>query len=347
MAGGTIRVGIVGAGANTRDRHIPGLKAIDGVEIVGVANRSRASGERVAAQFDIPRVYEDWYDLIGDDDIDAICIGTWPYLHRAVTLAALEAGKHVLTEARMAMNLAEAKQMLDASYESPDLVTQIVPAPFTFSVDAAIQQHILNGFLGDLLAVDMRVSPPGFVNRDAPMHWRQDRTLSGLNIMTMGIWYESLLRWTAGVSSVMARTRVVVPLRRDADTGQPRAATVPEHIEVIGDMPGGATFHLQLSSVTGLATPPEVWLYGTEGTLRYEQATRTLSAGRRGDSALVPVHIPDSQHYAWRVEEEFIGAIRGEEPVTRTTFADGVRYMAFTEAVTESATEGRAVPILY
>ena len=65
-----IRIGVVGAGANTRDRHIPGFKAIDGVEIVAVANRSRESGERVARQFDIPRVFDTWQQLIEDDSID-------------------------------------------------------------------------------------------------------------------------------------------------------------------------------------------------------------------------------------------------------------------------------------
>jgi predicted dehydrogenase len=56
---GTIRVGVVGAGGNTRLHHIPKLKKIDGVEVVSVANRSRASSERVAKEFGIPRVHED------------------------------------------------------------------------------------------------------------------------------------------------------------------------------------------------------------------------------------------------------------------------------------------------
>jgi len=346
-----IRIGIVGAGANTRDRHIPGFKAIDGVELVGVANRSRASSERVAQQFAIPRVYDSWQDLIADDGVDAVMIGTWPYLHCPVTLAALDAGKHVLTEARMAMNLAEAEAMLDAARAHPELTTQIVPAPFTFAVDRAIQQRLMDGFLGDLLCVDIRVADlragNTFLNRDAPITWRQDRSLSGLNVMTMGIWYESALRWAPGMNTVMARTRTFQPLRRDAESGEPRAATVPDHVAVIGDMPGGGVFQMQVSSATGLAAPPEAWLFGSEGTLRYQQAGGKLWGGRRGDSQLSEIEIPQEQRYGWRVEQEFIGAIRGEEPVTRTSFADGVRYMAFTEAVAESGATGQLVPVLY
>ena len=346
MVASSIRIGLIGAGANTRERHIPGFQAIPGVDVVAVVNRSRESSERVAKEFGIPKIYDHWRQVIEADDIDAICIGTWPYMHCPMVLAALEAGKHVLTEARMAMNLDEAKQMLAASKAHPNLVTQIVPSPFTFPVDKAIQQRMADGFVGQLLAIDMRVSPPGFINREAPLHWRHDRNLSGLNVMTMGIWYESILRWSPGVSAVMARARTFVPLRKDPETGEPRPATVPDHLEVIGDISGGATFHLQLSSVTGLASPPEFWIYGTEGTLRFENASKSLSGGRRGDKALSPIDIPPEQRYDWRVEQEFIGAIRGEEPVTRTNFTDGVRYMAFTEAVARSAAENKLVPLL-
>ena len=77
MAASSIRIGLIGAGKNTRERHIPGFQAIDGVEVVSVCNRSRESSQRVADQFGIPKVIENWQDLVADDDIDAVCIGTW------------------------------------------------------------------------------------------------------------------------------------------------------------------------------------------------------------------------------------------------------------------------------
>src|SRR2546427_780832 len=69
-------------------------------------------------------------------DVDAVCIGTWPYVDCAITLVALDAGKHVLCEARMAMDAAEARRMLDGARRSPHLITQLVPAPNTLEVDA-------------------------------------------------------------------------------------------------------------------------------------------------------------------------------------------------------------------
>src|SRR5262245_29520307 len=116
-----IRIGIVGAGATTRRRHIPNLKAQVGVELVSVCNRSRDSAEKVGKEFGIPRICQHWKELVESADIDAVVIGTWPYLHCPVTLAALAAGKHVLTEARMAMNATEARLMLEADRKSTRL----------------------------------------------------------------------------------------------------------------------------------------------------------------------------------------------------------------------------------
>ena len=341
MTDDTIRIGFIGAGDNTRSRHIPGFQAIDGVELVSVCNRSRESSQRVADQFGIPLVYDNWVDLVEDDNTDAICIGTWPYMHCTMTLAGLENGKHVLTEARMAMNAAEARAMLEASMMEPDLVTQIVPSPHTLPVDSTIKELIADGYLGELLSVDM-TSLSGFIDYDAPLHWRHDRDLSGFNTMGMGISYESLLRWVGPAAGVMAITKVNVKSRRD-ESGQARFITVPDHVEIICEMASGPVAHIRISMVTGLPPQDEVWLFGTEGTLMLDSASTTLYGGRRGDDELSKIDIPLEKQGGWRVEEEFISAIRGTEKVTNTNFEDGVRYMEFTEAVARSAQSGKMV----
>ena len=342
MADETIRIGLIGAGDNTKLRHIPGFREMEGVELASVANRSRESGQRVADEYGIPVVYDDWQDLIDADDTDAICIGTWPYMHRTMVLASLDAGKHVLTEARMAMNAAEAHDMLDASRERPDLVAQIVPAPMTLRVDRTISEMIADGYLGDVLSADIVVHQGGFVDRDSPFHWRHDRGLSGYNILQMGIWYESAMRWLGPAESVIAVARVNVPARTD-ETGALRWITVPDHVEVLCEMASGPVMRMRMSTVTGLAPADGIWLFGSEGTLWVDAGTMALHGGRRGDESLLEIEIPPDKQGDWRCEEEFIRAIRGLEPVTHTSFEDGVRYMEFTEAVTRSAQAGEKI----
>src|SRR3990172_4717193 len=107
-----------------------------------------------------------------------------------MTVRALNAGKHVMCEARMARNLAEAQSMLAASKANPHLVAQIVPSPTTLGADKTIKRLLAEGYLGDVLVIEGRAGN-SFLDPDAPQHWRQDYDLSGLNIMSMGIWYEA------------------------------------------------------------------------------------------------------------------------------------------------------------
>ena len=344
MADDTIRIGYVGAGANTRLRHLPGFAAIDGVESVSVANRSRASGQRVADEFGLSTVYDSWVDLIDADDTNAICIGTWPYMHKTLVLASLEAGKHVMTEARMTMNSADARDMLAASLACPELVTQIVPAPHTLRVDSTIRDMIADGYFGDVLSADITVHQGGFVDCEGELHWRHNRDLSGNNIMQMGIWYEAIMRWFGHAEAVTAVGRVNVKQRTGWDGGLAHIS-IPDHVEIIIEFASGPVARLRISTVTGLAPADAVWIFGSEGTAHVDSSTMTLRAGQRGDSELSEVEIPEEKQGGWRVEEEFINAIRGVEPITHTNFFDGVRYMEFTDAVTISMQTGERVTL--
>ena len=350
MSAQTIRIGIIGAGANTRKYHIPGLASQSGVEVVAVANRSKDSGERAAQEFGIEHVAADWTEIVDDDHIDAVCIGTWPYMHAPVTIAALEAGKHVLCEARMAMNAREAHTMLEASRERPGLTAQIVPAPHTLPFDQTIVDMIGRGYIGDLISLDAHVAVGSqFPLWDSSVHWRHDRNLSGNNVMSMGIWYEAIMRWIGPASTVYALGQTVVTHRRGED-GHQVAMTIPDHIEVSCRMAQGGQMRLAVSTVIGHAPAVSISIYGTEGTIRLAQGEATgdglqLSAGRRGDAGLRTVDIVPEKRGGWRVEEEFINAIRGKETVTRTDLVTAVKYMEWTDAVARSVRSGGTVPL--
>lgn len=338
----TIRVGVVGAGRNTREKHIPSLQAIEGVVVVSVCNRSRESSERVAKQFGIAKVYEQWWELVEAADTEAIVIGTWPYMHHPITLAALATGKHVMCEARMAMNLEEAREMLRASQERPHLVAQIVPSPFTLRIDRTVQRLIGEGYLGDVLAIEVQ-EQGSFLDREAPLHWRQDAAVSGLNVMGLGIWYEAVMRWVGQATRLMAMGRTFVKMRREPQSGRMRTVTIPEHLDVVAEMACGAQAHFSLSQVSGMETGVSMRLSGSEGVLCY--ADGRLKGKRRGEATFTEIAIRPEEVGGWRVEEEFVNAIRGREPITLTTFTDGVKYMAFTEAVARSIAAGRIVEL--
>ena len=337
-----VRIGIVGAGTNTVRTHIPNLRTIPGVEILTVCNRSRESSERVADEWSIPRVSDDWRSLIDDPEVDAVVIGTWPNMHHPVTIAALEAGKHVLCEARMAMNATEAHQMYDASQMRPHLVAQVVPAPISLGVDATVKRLISEGYLGRILSVDVVSRSGSVADPTALLHWRQDADRSGMNVMTLGIWYETAMRWVGEASEVTAVGTVTVPWRKD-EAGRMRAVRVPDHIDVIARMACGAQASFHISEVTGPPAVNRITIRGTDGSLALDGGT--LRGRRADDSEARPIPIPSGETGGWRVEEEFVNSIRGLETVSLTDFATGVKYMEFTEAVASSIALHRAIQL--
>ena len=244
----------------------------------------------------------------------------------------------------MAMDAAEGRRMLDAARRAPRLVAQLVPAPHTLEVDETLTKLLAEGYAGEVLAVALQAGPGRFTEPDAPLHWRQDASLSGHNILTMGIWYEAMMRWLGPARRVMAMTKVAVPRRRDA-AGAWHEVRVPDHVDILAELERGGVAHLRFSAVTALAPPADVWIHGSDGTLRLEADAKRLSGARRGDAELRELPVPAAGRIGWRVEEEFVNAIRGQEKVSRTTFEDGVRYMEFTDAVARSAATGQAADV--
>ena len=336
-----IRVGLIGAGGNVRNRHIPGFQRADDCEIIAVANRTVQSGRVIADQFNIPRVYGHWREILEDDEINAVCIGTWPYMHRAMTLAALEAGKHVLTEARMANDGEEARDMLRASRAHPHLVCQLTPTSTSYTIDNVIKRLINEGYLGELLSVDFTSLQNNFADFDGPLHWRHDRALSGYNTLNIGASYESMMRWLGRGTRVMAMSKIHVPYRRD-NAGHLTSVSIPDHIDILYELANGAQVHMQMSATSGLNRGSQIWMFGTDGTIHVD-SQRRVWAGRRGDAELTEVPNPPETQARYRVEEQFTNAIRGTEIVDMVAFETGVHYMEWTEAVIRSATTGQAV----
>src|SRR5881394_679503 len=205
-----LRIGIVGAGAIVRDRHLPGLKKHPEVEIVAVSNSTYESAEKFC-QENAPHAtpMRNWADLLALSDIDIVWIGTPPYMHSAVTISALEAGKHVFCQARMSMDLAEAEEMLAASKRYPELVTMLCPPPFGLRGDLMVKKILAENYIGGPHHVRLQSFTSNYLDPSAPPHWRQRIEISGLHVLTLGIYIEVLQRWLGDLNGVFARGKVI------------------------------------------------------------------------------------------------------------------------------------------
>jgi predicted dehydrogenase len=333
-----LRIGIVGAGANTRLRHIPGFRAIEGVALTVVANRSVESAQRAASEFGINRAASHWREVVAAPDVDAVMIGTWPYLHAEISIAALAAGKHVLTEARMAMDVAEAEAMLAAAEARPDLVAQIVPAPMSLDLDATVAETLASGAIGALREACISHTGGQYADSSAPFSWRQDRDLSGFNTLTFGIYYEMLRRWLGADPAWMsADAAVFTTQRHEASSGTMRPVQIPESLTCCGRYADGTRLIGHFSGVESGPARNEIRLNGSRGSLRADLAKGELFLSRAGSAEEQRLEIPADHRRGWRVEADFVASIREGQPVRLTDFATGVRYMRATEAALRSA----------
>src|SRR5437763_9893978 len=336
-----LRIGIVGAGGIVRARHLPALKKHPDAEIVAVSNSTYESSEQFVNEF-CPSAtpMRNWADLLALPDLDIIWIGTPPYMHSAVTISALEAGKHVFCQARMSMDLAEGEEMLAASKRYPELVTMLCPAPFGLRGDLMVKKILAENYIGQPHHVRLQSFTGNYLDPHAPAHWRQKIEISGLNTLTLGIYIEVLERWLGDITGVFARGKIIHPIREGYEV------IIPDLLTVLCSFENGAEGVLEFSGINALAQGDRLAVYGSAGTMTYDFNSDVTQAGRLGDRALHVVELPPELEGEWRVEEDFLAAVKSKGRVRpHPTFEDGVRYMRVVQAVADSRARNEWVAI--
>ncbi len=246
----------------------------------------------------------------------------------------------------MARNASEADQMLQASRQHSELVAQIVPSPFGLVHESYLRTLIEDGYLGDFRELVVIGATDAFWDYTKPLHWRQDAQISGFNTLSLGIIHETAMRWSPPTTRVFAQATTFEPTRPAATGVEQLDVTVPDSLQVLTELEGGGRGIYHISGIDLFGPGHQIHLYGSRGTIKVKfNDGEQILVGRVGDEALKPLEIPVEQQDGWRVEAEFIGAIRGEEPVRLTDFESGVRYMQFTEAVHRSIASNAPVDL--
>jgi predicted dehydrogenase len=147
-----LRWGIIGTGGIAHT-FVRDLGLIDEGEAVAVGSRTEASANAFADEFDIPRRYGSYEELVADPEIDAVYVSTPHPMHHANTLLALNAGKPVLCEKPFTMNSAEARDLVATAREKGLFLMEAMWTRFLPHV-VKIRELVENGALGDLVLVE-------------------------------------------------------------------------------------------------------------------------------------------------------------------------------------------------
>jgi len=336
-----LRIGIVGAGSIVRQRHLPNLRALPGIRIQAVANSTLESARSFCRSF-APEAtpIERWEDVVDNDEVDIVWIGAPPWLHHDATDFALSCGKHVFCQARMAATRAEAERMWEASLRYPELVTALCPPPQGMKHGLLVQKLLADGAIGTPHQALLHSLSPAWLDPDAPLHWRQNDAVSGIQILTLGIYIEVLQRWLGPVSQVTARGRIVIP-QRSQDT-----VHIPDFVHVQAGFASGLEASLSFSGVAAHAPGDRLWIFGSEGTLTYDFTSDEVALGRRdGPMKILPV--PAELVRDWTVEADFIHAVRNpNSPRPKPDFTEGTLYMRVVDAVNRSLSTGNTEPCI-
>jgi predicted dehydrogenase len=159
-----------------------------------------------------------------------------------------------------------------------------------------------------------------------------------MNVLTLGILHESLCRWVPQPVSVFAQSTTFESTRPAPAMCSAVPVTVPDSVQILTQLPGGGRGIYHISGSVLFGPGKQIHLYGRNGTIKYLISPKEeLWCGRVGDPELKRIDLTPEHQGRWRVEEEFINAIRGQEKIRLTDFTTGVAYMEFTEAVYRSA----------
>ncbi|HEO8420891.1 TPA: Gfo/Idh/MocA family oxidoreductase [Yersinia enterocolitica] len=146
-----LKVGIIGCGGIAKGKHLPSLAKLDTVEVVAFCDFYRERAEELAAEYGGKgvKVYADYHELLKDSSIDVVHVCTPNNYHYDVTIAALEAGKHVMCEKPMAKTAAEGRLMVEAAKRTGKKLT--IGYQNRFRPDSQyLHKRCSNGELGEI-----------------------------------------------------------------------------------------------------------------------------------------------------------------------------------------------------
>ncbi len=336
----TIRVGIIGCGLMAK-AHLPGYQASGGrAEIVMCCDNNLQLAQDYAAKTGgKPEVVTDWQQVLANNDVDAVDICAPHYLHAPIVLAAAKAGNHILLEKPMAMNLNEARQMVEAAGTAG--TTFMVAQNQRYLPEHSQIRDLLNqGAIGRIIAA--RIDGNQLLSRGYPAgHWLFSKALAGGGvILTTAIHKIDLLRYFLGEVRRVTALYSTSGLNPGMDSED--IATIALEFEN-GAL--GEAFFTFASSQNPIPTPSHelVILYGTKGMINNINGWHMHSTELETyKDAMTPMNLPNADYAASFVNEvgHFLHCIEtGEEPLT--SGIDNLKTIAVIDAIYQAAETGQ------
>lgn len=346
-----VRVGMIGTSWWADGRLLPNLKSHPRADVVALCGRDRARAQALAGKYDIPHVFVDYRDMIERAGLDAVVIAAPDDLHYPMTMAALEAGLHVVCEKPLASNALQAAEMYEkaeaAGVKHMVFFTNRWLPPYRYLA------HLMqDGYVGRVQDCTLEyLSGYGLAD---PYMWRLDSRRANGALGDIGPHMLDLLRWTLGEVRAVSASLAVYVQREDRSFQAANDAAM-----LLLDCAGGAQAFVHVSLATRLGereAEQRFVAHGDAGTLEADLSDSAQIAiwgartGRRerldipadwwsGVDPRRPFDVFERQSAGCRA---FVDAILNDTPLA-PNFDDGLAVQRIIDAALESASTGRAV----
>lgn len=324
----TVGIGIIGTGF-ARKVQIPAFLKCEGTKIVSVASARLENAESTAKEFGIAHWTDDWRDTASHEEVDLLCVTTPPDSHYEMTLFAIEKGKHILCEKPMAMNEAEAREMTEKAKEKGILA--LIDHELRFHEGRQRAFELLRaGEIGKVRHAKYNFRAPHRGDPDLPWNWWSDEARGGGALGAIASHVVDSLLWFLGadISDVFCQLQTHMKRRRDEHSGEMRAVTSDDEVNMIlrfadGALTGDATGMVSISMTEYPKYQNRVEFFGSLGAMRIEH---------RGE-----IFIAKAGESDWRELDPSLG--KTVEGVADTGFANG--FIEFAPKIVEAIRDGK------
>jgi predicted dehydrogenase len=326
-----LRVCLIGAGGRWGPRaHVPALQGLSEAELYAVCTAHPETAQAAADKFGVARSYGGDKALNADAQVEAVAIAVRVPAHYELSKNAIEAGKHVFCEWPLGANTKEAEEL--AALARKKNVRTIVglqrrASPAYLYMRELIQQ----GYVGQVLAVNMMLMGSGVLSRTADRTWQRDVTL-GANTLTItfGHVFDAMCMVVGELTEVSAIVSTQVPQWFETDTKKYVDVTSPDNIMVQGRLENCAAVNAYCGVHPYHGSGHRFEIYGTDGTLSMigggeggEERRRKIMGGQKDDKALQELPIPE--RFTWVPESVRNGGPAYEVGQMWVKFAEAIR----------------------
>ncbi|HVC35056.1 MAG TPA: Gfo/Idh/MocA family oxidoreductase [Chloroflexota bacterium] len=351
-----IGIGIIGAGGIAEHSHIPGYLQQTDAQVVAVADVVPERAQRLAEQAGIPHAYGAVEDLLLDTDVDAVSVTTPNAFHGPVTLAALEAGKHVFCEKPPATSVAEVRRMKATAERAGKILYFCLNNRFRPDV-IQLRRYVERGELGEIYYAKTAT----LRRRGAPGGWFADKKMAGGGaLIDIGVHCIDWTLWIMGSPrpvEIFGATyskikkyelddhRTWSPQEVRGQEGFVRAGDVDDAATGLVRFANGATLFAEVSWSLNLESEVEsTQVFGT----RAGATLQPLKLFRDEYGRMVNLEVKLEERRGstshGRAIRNFLDVIQGKaEPVV--TPDDGIRIMQILDGIYASAESGKSITV--